>query len=338
MKFRTTNFLASVLLGLCISSSIYADPIVHARTASNVDWTSAGVSGTGGGSGSIALTGVSGTVTGAFLYWHGVDIVGNGGDGNYDNAAITFDSNAVTGTAIGTSSTNCWGSGNSVAYSADVTAYVSGDGVYALSGLSAKAGHSSNGASLVVTFDDGDSGNNRDLVFFEGNDSSVAGYVGDDAGWTANLSPINYGGGSVGMEFHLADGQSFTDDTVNLTTPNGSFAIADSNLLWDGNSLPSAGSSRATNGNLYDIHLFDITSAFGGVAGSVDLNLAGQFNPSDCHGLLLALVDLEPGSAPPPEPPIAPMEVPTLNSTMLAVLAGLLLLIGVAATRKRRLG
>ena len=332
MRANVTKFISSFLLGVCISSSVYADPITHARTASDVDWVSAGISGVGGGSGTIALAGVSGTVSQAFLYWHGIAI---GSGANYDSVDITINGNNISGTAIGTSTTNCWGDGNSVAYRADVTAFVSGDGDYDLAGLSSGTGHSANGASLVVTFDDGDDNNNRDLVFFEGNDSSIAdGFPGEEDGWIASLSPIAYGGGTVGMEFHVADGQSFSDDSVSLSTPNGNLVIADSGVLWDGNSIATAGTSRTSNGELYDIHFFDITSAFGGVTGLTDLALAGQFSPSDCHGLILGLVDLEPGSAPTPDDPGEAVAVPALDSATLALLAALILLIGVFATRK----
>ena len=140
------------------------------------------------------------------------------------------------------------------------------------------------------------------------------------------------------MEFHVADGQGFTDATVSLSTPNGNLDITDSAVLWDGNSLPTAGTSRTTDGELYDIHYFDITSAFGGVTGPVALSLDGQMSPSDCHGLVLGLVDLEPGSAPDPDPDIDAngefVSVPTLSSATLVMLAGLLLLIGLVATRK----
>jgi hypothetical protein len=329
MREKATKVGLSFLLGLFICGSVYADPITHARTASRVDWVSAGISGVGGGSGTITLAGVSGTVTQAYLYWHGID---NGADGNYDNADITINGNAISGTAIGTSSTNCWGGGNSVAYRADVTAYVTADGGYDLENLSNGDGHSANGASLVVLFDDGNPDNNRDVVFFEGNDSSVSeGFPGDEAGWHASLSPISYGGGTVGMEFHVGDGQIFPDDSVLLSTPNGNFSIADTDALWDGNSLPTAGTSRTDNGDLYDIHYFDISAAFGAVTGSVQLTLDGQNSPSDCHGLILGLVDLEPGTAP---QPVVPTPVPTLNTAILALLAGLLLLIGLVASRR----
>jgi len=331
---------AGFVLGICLSGISYAEPIVHASSATAVDWTSAGISGVGGGSGTIDLTGVNGSVDRATLYWHGLD---NGADGNYDNADITMNGNQVSGTAIGTSSTNCWGNGNSVAYRADVTSLVAGDGSYDLAGLSADTGHNANGASLVVIYDDGDASNDSDLAFFEGNDSSVAGFPGDAAGWAAVLS-LNYGGGPVAAEFHVADGQSFSDDSVLWSTPNGNFNILDSVSLWDGNSVPSAGTSRTSNGNLWDIHTFDITTAFGGVAGQVDLTLDGQNSPSDCHGLVLVLLDLEVGTAPPPPDgdiddfgsaagPTIP--VPALSPVALAVLV-MMMLIGVAIHRRRR--
>jgi hypothetical protein len=64
-------------------------------------------------------------------------------------------------------------------------------------------------------FDDGNSTNNRDLAFFEGNDSNIPdGFPGEDPGWNATLSGITYGGGSVNAQFRLADGQNFSDDSV----------------------------------------------------------------------------------------------------------------------------
>ena len=44
-----------------------AVPISHTRTLSNVDYVVAGVGGVGGGSGTITIAGVSGTVTHAYL-------------------------------------------------------------------------------------------------------------------------------------------------------------------------------------------------------------------------------------------------------------------------------
>ena len=81
------------------------------------DYVSAGVGGLRDvGSGTIALAGLSGTVTKAYLYWHGVTNsstdVGN---------SITVNATTVIGSNIGVSSSNCWAFANSQAYRANVT-------------------------------------------------------------------------------------------------------------------------------------------------------------------------------------------------------------------------
>ena len=291
--------LAVALLGLI--SVATAEPVTHARTESNIDWASAGVCGVGGsGSGTITLGGVTGSVEKAFLYWHGIDR--SGGGAVYDNQTVTINGNQVTGSPIGDATTNCWGSGSSRAFRADVTSFVSGNGSYTISGMSAGLGHSGNGASLVVTYDDGDNTNNRDLAFFEGNDSNLpAGFPGEDPGWHAVLTPIDYKAGPALAELHVADGQTiFADRPLTFATVNGSVTIPDTNLLYDGLSVPNAGTGRGNHG-LWDIHGFDITAAFGGVSGLVALNVDGQENAPDCLGLVVLLLDLDPFTAPPPD-------------------------------------
>ncbi len=66
----------------------------------------------------------------------------------------------VLGINIGTSSDNCWQFENSQAYRADVTSLVTGNGTYALTGLGSGEVNT-NGASLIVFFDDGNPGNDR---------------------------------------------------------------------------------------------------------------------------------------------------------------------------------
>ena len=285
-----------------LAAQAAADPIRHVRTLGDVDWTSAGVAGIGAaGDGTIAVGGIAGPVEQAFLYWHGID---NGQDGNYDNADIFLDAVPVTGTAIGTATTNCWNTGNSVAYRADVTNLVVQNGSYQLSGLASQPGHSANGASLVVVYDDGDSSNDRDLAFFEGNDSShPESFPGEDVGWHATLSPINYQGGVARMQVHMADGQDATDDSLTLETQAGTLTIADNSQLWDGVSLPDAGNSRHPRNGLYDIHDFDISTIFEPRPAPLTMDLDGMDNANDCLGLVLALVELDAGSLPPPPGP-----------------------------------
>jgi hypothetical protein len=290
---------APIVLGLAVLlvfGVALAKPVTKTRTVVSTDFVVAGISGVGGGSGTINLAGVSGTITQAYLFWHGINNSGTGAV--YDNATITFAGSSVTGVAIGDATTNCWGSGSSRAFRADVTAFVTGNGAYLLEGLSNGRGHNCNGASLVVLFNDGVPGNNRDLVFFEGNDSNYpSGFPGEDDGWHATLNGIEYRGGQVFAQLHLGDGQDASDNSLTFTSGVPSVTIPDSSSLYDGNTVPTAGTSRHPVGQMWDIHTLDITGAFG-APGTYTLNMDGQLPVSDCLGLVALIMDLEPGSAP----------------------------------------
>ncbi len=290
-RFKVTFFAG--LASFIVVGNALATPISQSRVASNVDFCSAGVAGTSGSAaGTITLNCVVGTVSQAFLYWHGI------GNPAYDNANVTLNGNAVTGTSLGDATTNCWGSGSSRGFEADVTSIVTGNGAYDLAGLSSASGNSSNGAALIVLFDDGTPANNRDVVFFTGNDSNIPqGFPGEDQGWHASLPGINYGGGVVGAQIQVADGQNAGDGTLVFSTVNGSTTITDTTSLYDGNSVPSEGTGRGGHG-LWDIHDFDITGAFGGVPGMITLDVDGLNSSNDCLALTALLLDLGPGSAP----------------------------------------
>ena len=332
--------MAALTFGLA-SSVAMATPIEHAFTFEDVNWTSGGVGGVGdAGSGTISISGIDGDVTRAFLYWHGIVTPS---EGTYDNPDVNFEGNDLTGDLLGEGSTNCWGDGVSRAYRADVTDFVSGDGDYSFSGLAEGTDYDVNGASLIVVYEGADPDARSDLVIFDGNDSShPEGFPGQEEGWNAVLEPINYGGGTVLAEFHVADGQNFASDSVVFSTPNGSLQIDDAADLWSGESTPTEGNSRATDGELWDIHLFDITAAFGGETGSVALTLEGMENPTDCKSLIALALDLEPGSAPPPadaddddfDPRPQPFAVPVNSAWSLALLTMVLMLMGLAVIRR----
>ncbi len=302
----------AVLLAICsvFPAATKSTPIFHARSIRNVDYVVAGVGGVGGGSGTITVTGVNGPVTQAFLYWHG--IADNAGL-VYDNPTVTINGNPVTGISLGDAPENCWtGFQSSRAFEADVTAFVSGNGLYTVAGLSDCAGCNANGASLIVIFDDGNPGNNRDLAFFTGNDSNAPeGFPGEDDGWHATLGNIDYAGGLVKAVFHVADGQAFEENSLTFSTQTGSLTIADNSMLWDGNSVADAGTSRASNGSLWDIHTLEISSAFGPPGHKV-LHIDGMasFVSSDCIGLVALLLDFDAGTLPLPPPP-TPTPTPT---------------------------
>src|SRR5262245_60291422 len=115
--------LVCALLGFAASPG-HATPLVRARTATKVDWVSAGIGGTPDATAHIAVTGATGPVTKAYLYWDGMNL--GGATTRYDNPTITFAGHTVTGTSMGDSSSNCWGSGSTRAYVADVTSWVTG--------------------------------------------------------------------------------------------------------------------------------------------------------------------------------------------------------------------
>jgi hypothetical protein len=261
-----------------------ANDIAEFETVFATDVVYAGLGGMrGDGTGSVELSGVSGTVTLAYLYWHGP----TNSDDPASNAAVTFNGTDTTGTHIGTSADNCWGFDNSQAYRADVTALVAGNGTYSLSNFIKPGGVNVNGVSLVVFFDDGDDTNNRDVVIFDGNDSNVADNGFDADGWNATLADIDYSSGDVSLDLHVSDGQTFPDDAV---TVNGT-EIAAAGPVFQGDTVPNAGNFET----LWDIRAFDATSLM--TPGNNTLNLQSDYL-NDCLSLIVAAVNLPAGAAP----------------------------------------
>lgn len=295
---------AAALAGLVFAAPSMATPVTFAEIVNQTDWTQAGIAGVGdSASVNITLSGVSGTVEKAYLYYHGI------GNPGYAPTGVTFAGVSVTPVSLGNATTNCWGAGSSTAYRADVTAQVTGNGAYAVANLANGAGMNANGASLIVFFDDGNAANNRDVALFEGNDSDhPEGFPGETDGWHSALSNITYTTGTANAYLHAADGQAGADGNVVFTaTPdNGGtnpLTIGDSATRWEGVSLPDAGRSRLElppnngQGDLYDIHGFDITALFNGVPASYTVNL-DQSPAFDCLGLILAVLDFETGALP----------------------------------------
>jgi len=287
---QTARLVLAATLCAALAVPARATSLHRARTAHGVDWVSAGIGGVSGDTAHIAVTGVTGPVRAAYLYWDGMAI--DGVDEVYDNPSVALDGNVVTGTSLGDTSSNCWGDGASTAYVADVTPYVGGNATYALSGLMAQPAHQPNGASLVVLYDDGDPTNDHDLVFFEGDDSTHGDHFPghEDNAWHAQFDDVVYQRGSVNIQLHVADGQSPADGALTFRTTDRTLTIPDTAALFDGKSVPLEGTSRSPGDALWDIHTFDITSLFH-AHGTFTFWLDTPTKPPDCIALVAAIVE-----------------------------------------------
>jgi len=315
-----SHALAAIVLALGAVGA-RANDIQYFTTVQNTDWTEAGLGGMRGvGTGNIVLSGVTGTVTQAYLYWHGPT---NSTD-PLANANVTFNGSSITGANIGFSSDNNWGFQNSQAYRADVTSLVTGSGTYSLSNFlkNSPAGApvaDINGASLIVFFQDGNAANNRDVVLFNNNDSNAPNTYDAD-GWNVSLAGINYTSGSAAVTMTVSDGQDFADDALRI---NGT-TVAPAGSVFDGTTVPRS-TGGVSNGSLWDVRSFDATSFLS--PGLNTLSVTTGVN-NDYLSLIALAVDLPVGAAPPPPPPIPEPETYALMLAGLATLG--------AVTRRRR--
>ena len=152
--------LACALLAL-LAGPARAATLVKNRTASGVDWVSAGIGGIPSGTADITLAGVTGPVTKAYLYTGRSTSTGRSRSTGTRSPAPPWETPRPTA-----------GGRHQLGLVADVTPYVTGDGTYSLTELVQPSAFGANGASLVVLFDGGNPANNRDLIFYEGDDST----------------------------------------------------------------------------------------------------------------------------------------------------------------------
>lgn len=240
----------------------------------------------GDGTGSIDVSGISGPVFAAFLYWHGP----TNSEDPTSNASVTFNGQPVTGTNIGTASSNCWNFSNSQSYRADVTALVSGDGTYSLSNFT-KTDADVNGVGLIVFYNDGNASDDRNVVLWNGNDSNV-GSGTDPSGWDETLTGVPYpGSGSASLDFIVSDGQSADDGAISV---NGT-EIVPAGGIFQGDSTPHG--TFDSSGDLWDVKSFSLPSNLL-TTGSNNLEVTSP-QASDCLSLVAVAANV-PASAPPP--------------------------------------
>jgi hypothetical protein len=265
----------------------------------------------------LVVSGITGNVNEAYVLWHGPT---NASDPDV-NVVVTFAGTDVTGVNIGTSDNNCWGFLNSQAYRADVSALVTGDGTYAYSFPGFSAGSvEMNGASLLVFYDDGDSGNDLDVAVFDGNDSNISNPF-DDPGWNATLAGINYSSGTAEMLMVVSDGQTFSDLGVAINAT----VLFGPGLNFQGDTLPNQGG--CPSGCLWDHRTEDVTSFL--TPGPNTLTLTDSGSGSDCLSLIATVFILPAGAIEPVE-----VAIPTMGRVGVVVMTVLLLAAGAFVLRR----
>jgi hypothetical protein len=284
--------LTSLVLLISVQPAVAAD-MVNFETQFATDAAVFGVGRVRGtDSASINVSGITGPVSKAYLFWAGP--ANTTTDANI-NAGITVNGNAVTGTSLGFTDNNCWGFQSSVAYRADVSAIVSGNGTYALADIrNANPLAEINGFSLYVFYDDGNDANNRDVVIFNGNDSNISNAFDAD-GWNATLAGINYNGGDASLMMTISDTQVFNDGDLLV---NGQ-VVANPPVVLDGSTVEQGSGSQG----LWDNKSYDFTSLL--VQGDNTVTLTGG-GAADCVSLIVAGVNLPAGAAPNQPPDTTP--------------------------------
>ncbi len=313
-RFAAGAAVIVAIVGFAGITPAVAQPVTLFTTVFNTNVVYAGVGGmrSGDGTGTITLTGVSGKVTKALLFWHGPT---KNDDNVNANANVSFAGKPVVGTEIGVSSSNCWdesGYTNSYSYRADVTSLVHGNGSFALANFVKNNDVVDiNGVSLVVFYDDGNKNNNRDVVLFDGNDSNdpFAGPPADPAGWDVSLPNINYTSGTASLDMVVSDGQNGDGFDDGAIVVNGT-TIVPAGQIFSGTSVPSMGQDN--DGGLWDNKSFPVTSVL--KKGKNTLHLTSD-EQGDCLSLVVAAVNLPAGAAPGQPTTTTTTEPPTTTTT-----------------------
>jgi hypothetical protein len=208
------------------------------------------------GQGSISVGGISGTVSKAYLFWHGVTASAD----PFPVSHMTFNGFLIHGIPLGTSGDNGWDYNVSQAYRADVTHLVAfnPNRTFLLGNFG--SGHlNPNGASLIILYNDNNPANDWDVTILNGNDSNRASpYDGD--GWGAFFGQVfKYGNQRVSLDVIVADGQAYADAPLFI---NGSI-VATAGNHFQGASVFSANNGPQNNGNLWDMVEYEVGHLLG---------------------------------------------------------------------------
>lgn len=317
-NFNRHGFLAAYIGVLGIVGAqremVWANDVALLETVYATDFIAAAVGGLRDtSSAGINVSGLSGTVNKAYLYWHGPINSTN----PLANAVIRVNNQTVTGVNIGYSDDNCWGYNNSQAYRADVTSLVRAErnGTYFLSQFVKQGTNiNANGASLLIFYNDSNPANNRDIVIFEGNDSNADNFY-DALGWNVSLSGINYTAGRAFIQLHVSDGQIYEDDALVLNGEN----IEHRGQVFQGTMVQAANNGPGGTGRLWDVATYEVTDLLAAGSNTLAMThgyLGRDHHPKgDCVSLIVAVINLPEGAAPGNTAPVvAGTPVVTVNS------------------------
>jgi hypothetical protein len=164
---------------------------------------------------------------------------------------------------------------------------------------------SPNGASIVVFYNDGNSGNDRDVVVFDGNDSiigfdSIDGVpeaARDASGWQTSLPNIKYTTLPTSLELHVSDGDPNQLEGGLIIWPVPTL-LAPIGQIFSGTSVPGGGR--------WDIKSFSLNPALKESVNNLRLNSA--YNQDELN-LIVAVYNLPAGFAPPSNNIMVPFDI-----------------------------
>jgi hypothetical protein len=155
---------------------------------------------------------------------------------------------------------------------------------------------------------------------FDGNDSNQPNAF-DDPGWNATLAGINYSSGTAEMLLVVSDGQTFSDNGVEINAT----VLFGPGLNFQGDTLPNQGG--CPSGCLWDHRTEDVTSFL--TPGPNTLTLTDSGSGSDCLSLIAAVFILPAGAIEPVE-----VAIPTIGRVGVVVMTVLLLAAGAFVLRR----
>ncbi len=260
------------------------------------DYVAAGVGLRGATSGTINISGIpaGSTIRRAYLLWGMLD---NGESPSL--RTLSFNGTPITGVNIGSGPDTCWDRGSSHAYRANVTALVSGNGAYALTGVASGANILAEGASLVVIYEN-PAEPSRFVQLLEGN-LVLSIRVNRPAAASMQLTGFTAGSAPQARStFIVGDGQPFSD---NAAFDGGLAAITLQNPF------------DASDGQYWDTKTINVSSSLAPGATSATVSITTDEDCLMWVGQAFSVAAATGGTGPTATPTVPGANVPTPTPT-----------------------